>query len=341
MTDLEQKVVDYYGETALPYLPDIAQGKYSRYTLSDELECSVWTARKILNIVKSHKKKKPEIRGVTPEEKIDVEDVYRRSKRAFENKRELIQRKQNQSITFGEQEICICFGGDEHIGNKGTDIERMFDEAQIIAETPNMYAWKMGDLVDNFIIGYLIAKNEQAPIEVKEQWALAKEYLQMHGNSIIAAVGGNHDAWTQLTAFIDHNRDIMPKGILYDPDEIKADVKVGDASFPVWARHKWRGNSIYNATHGQERAARFDNPDFTIYAGAHVHKGCFFREFNLKQERKAAVLSGTYKLYDDYQRKKGFKQSDKSTVCPVIFRPDGTFDKIGLDHAQRYFNNLN
>lgn len=339
MKSLESKVTDYYGKEATVFIDKVKDGM-GRYDLSEALGCSLWKARRLVTIIKTHDKPKPKIEGVTADEDVDIQDIYDRSVKAFERKEKLSQRRKAQTIEFPEKEICIAFGGDEHFGNPGTDVERAFDEAETIAGTPNMYAWKMGDLADNFIIGYLVAKNVEAPIKVIEQWHLAKAYLDIQRQSIIAVLGGNHDAWTALMSHIDQLKSIVPGGVLYDKDEIKADVFVGDAKFPVWARHKWKGNSIYNDTHGQERAARFDDSSFTIYAGAHVHKGCFFREFQLAGKRKAALLSGTYKMHDDYQRQQGFKANDKSTVCPIILRPDGTFDKMNLKHAASYMNNL-
>lgn len=340
MKSIEQKVTEYYGEQAVKYIDQINEG-LGRYQLSKELGCSRWQARQIINIVDSHSTEPPEIEGVTSKDELDIQDIYDRSVKAFERKENLAERRANQRIKFPEKEICICFGGDEHFGNAGTDVERAFNEAEIIAGTSDMYAWKMGDLVDNFIVGYLVAKNVDAPIQVREQWALAKAYLELFNESLIASVGGNHDAWSSMMSHVDKLKSITPKGILYDQHEIKADVIVGDAKFPVKARHKWPGSSIYNDTHGQERDSRFNDQGYTIYVGAHLHRGCSYREFNLDGYKRAAILTGTYKKHDDYKDKMGFKNNDNSTVCPVIFRPDGTFDKMNLKHAANHMNNLN
>ena len=49
--------------------------------------------------------------------------------------------------------------GDQHIGNAGTDYRRMYDEAELINSIPGAYVWQMGDVVDNFIVGKLMAEN--------------------------------------------------------------------------------------------------------------------------------------------------------------------------------------
>jgi hypothetical protein len=183
----------------------------------------------------------------------------------------------------------------------------------------------MGDVVDQFILGRLIAENWKPSLAVAEQWWLAEEYMRGFDDRLLAVNAGNHDAWAQKASGVDRMRDITPDGVLYDADTIRATVEVGDHEYRIWTRHKWRGSSMYNMTHGQERGIRFDNPNYDVYVGAHKHTGAVARELIHDGCRKIAIQTGTYKVFDDYADAEGFPAHDASTCCALILNDTGTF----------------
>jgi hypothetical protein len=279
----------------------------------------------------------PDVNGATVDTDFDPEQAIQEQARRFKQKHRRAQKKRRQTIRFDTGPIMIAFVGDQHLGNAGTDVERVFEEQKTIMQTPGAYAWIMGDVVDNFIVGKLKKENFRPSAPIWEQWQLAQEYLDRWEDRIIAFVGGNHGAWTMQQTQIDYRRDVCPDGVLFDGDDVQAEVSVGSASYDVWARHKWKGNSIYNQTHGQERAARFNDPGHDLYVGAHTHEGALYREMIHEGQRKAAVQIGTYKVHDDYARASGFPPSDMSTACAVVLHDDGSMHGMAdLDAAKRY-----
>ena len=279
----------------------------------------------------------PEIVGAGPKVDPGVEEIRRSAERRFRAKAERAVQKEHQRVTFPHGPVALFFCGDQHAGAEGSDVGRMFAEQELINRTPAAYVWQMGDVVDNFVIGKLIAENMNPSLPVFEQWALAKHYLDGFGDRLVAYTGGNHEAWTLKLSGIDYRRDICPDGVLYDGDEIRATVGVGPHRFRVWARHRWQGHSMYNPTHPMERAARFDSARFDLYVGAHVHKGAMAREFVLDGERKLALLSGTYKAHDSYARAIGFPANDGSTAVGVVLHDDGSyFACADLEAIRRY-----
>lgn len=281
----------------------------------------------------------PDVNGATARTDFDPEQAIQEQARRFKQKHRRAQKKRRQTIRFDTEPIMLAFVGDQHLGNAGTDVERVFEEQKTIIQTPGAYAWIMGDVVDNFIVGRLQEKNMKPAAPIWEQWQLAKEYLDRWGDRIVAFVGGNHGAWTMQQTQIDYRRDVCPDGVLFDGDDVQAEVSVGSASYDVWARHKWKGNSIYNQTHGQERAARFNDPNYDLYVGAHTHEGALYREMIHEGQRKAAVQIGSYKVHDDYAQASGFPPSDMSTACAVILHDDGSMHGMAdLDAAKRYMS---
>lgn len=267
----------------------------------------------------------PEIVGAGPDVKPDVEAIREEAARRYRDKARRAHQKAHQRITFPHGPVCIVFGGDQHIGNAGTDVDRMFSEQEMIRNVPGSYFWQMGDLVDQFILGRLIAENWKPSLPVAEQWWLAEEYMNGFADRLLAVNAGNHDAWAQKASGVDRMRDITPNGVLYDADTIRATVEVGEHKYRIWTRHKWRGSSMYNMTHGQERGVRFDSPNFDVYVGAHKHTGAVARELIHAGERKIAIQVGTYKVQDDYALAEGFPAHDASTVCCLILHGDGSF----------------
>lgn len=266
----------------------------------------------------------PAIEGAGPDPEWDVEAIKKSAMRRYDANEARATKKDKQEIRFAHGPIALIFLGDQHIGNPGSDVRRMYEERQMILDTPGAFVWQMGDVVDNFIVGRLMAENFKESLPIMEQWILAKDYFEGFAERLLAFCGGNHEAWTQKLSGIDYRRDITPDGVLYDGDTIKATISVGDMRFRIWSRHKWQGSSLYNPTHGNERGARFDSPDFDIYVGAHLHKGGVAREFIHNRKRRMSILAGTYKMTDDYAIEKGFPHHDASTAVALVLHDTGT-----------------
>jgi hypothetical protein len=267
----------------------------------------------------------PTVEGAGPNPEWDIEEIKHSAMRRYDAKEARAIKKVNQHIRFASGPVAIFFVGDQHIGNAGSNVRRMYEERDLICATPGAYVWQMGDVIDNMIVGKLMAENFKESAPIMEQWVLAKDYFDGFGDRLVAYCGGNHEAWAQKLSGIDYRRDICPDGVLYDGDTIKATIHVGEHRYRVWSRHKWNGSSPYNPTHGNEKAAKFDDPDFDIYVGAHVHKGAMARDFIHAAQRKMAILTGTYKFFDEYATEKGFPRHDCSTSVGLVLHEDGSF----------------
>ena len=268
---------------------------------------------------------RPEIVGAGPNVEPDIDQIRQSAEARFAAKANRAEQKRHQRVRFPHGPVAIFFVGDQHLGNAGTDVARVFAEQKAINATPGAYVWQMGDLIDNFVMGRLMAENMKPSAPVWEQWQLARHYMGGFGDRVLAYCGGNHEAWTLMLSGVDYRRDICPEGVLYDGDDLRATVSVGHHDFRVWSRHKWRGSSIYSQTHGQERAARFSSARYDVYVGAHTHTGAVAREFTLDGSRKLAIQTGSYKRHDDYAVNQGFPDHDASTACALVLHDDGSF----------------
>jgi hypothetical protein len=267
------------------------------------------------------------VEGVTADEQLpNPKEVLQRASKRFAAIKTLMDRRAKQVIRFDRGPVGIVFVADNHIGNEGVDYDRMFNEAEIIAGTPNLYVMQVGDLVDNFIVGKLMKVRMGTTINIPEEWALAKWYLDLLGPRLLGVCGGNHDAWTSAMSGIDQLRTTVASirpGLLYNPDELQITIDVAGKQWPILVRHKWQYNSVLNPTHGIERAfERNQAKPFLLGVGAHTHVSGLVRQFNAGGRTGTAVLCGSYKIYDNYAQQLGAPTPNGSTAVTIIFHPD-------------------
>jgi hypothetical protein len=87
----------------------------------------------------------------------------------------------------------------------------------------------------------------------------------------------------------------------------------------VWARHDFKGSSIYNELHGQKRAAMFSGGVADIYAAFHRHT-IATGKYELDSGEVATLIRARgYKDCDSYAMKNGFtEQVHGQSVVTVI-----------------------
>lgn len=264
----------------------------------------------------------PEVSGIRAEQKIDSDKTLERAIEEWKCSEQRRKKQDQQKISFERGPVALTWIADLHLGGPGVNYPRVFEEAELIANTPGMYVGVLGDLVDQFIISKLSHKYLRRHLSIPDEWVLLKKYLETLGNKLQVVVRGNHEGWMQALTGLDYFReaveDVSPD-VLYDRHDCSFKLEVGDDAWRVRARHKWKGSSIYNPTHGIERAAKWDQ-DFDIGVGAHTHQGSFARGFDRGGEAAMALMCGSYKVEDEYASKQGFSHARQSTAVTVIAR---------------------
>lgn len=285
-----------------------------------------------------------EVEGVAAWRPPDEEEVFRRACEEWEAVRWLEAQRSAQRISFDRGPVCLVFSGDHHLGSRGTDYPRCFAEAELVRDTAGMYAVLLGDLLDNFVIGQLRQVRDDTRFTIGDEWALVRRYLRVIGPKLVAQVAGNHDQWAKTLIGVDYFREVagsIAPGCIYDADDARVEVQVGEWTLPMRIRHHWQGHSIYNITHGIERAAKWDQ-DFLLAAGAHKHRGGVARPFVVGGQHGMAVMVGTYKRVDAFARRLGVPRVNDSTAVAVLL-DDETRSMTGFDNlemAARYMEQV-
>lgn len=261
-----------------------------------------------------------QVSGVTAREEADPAEVLARLRHEWEATAALEARRQTQTLTFPGNYAVLVFLADQHIGSAGTDYPRLFEEAAAIASTPGMYAFTLGDIIDNFVKVKLAHVRFKTRASIPDEAVAAKAYLDILARKLVASVEGNHERWTEILTGVDMFRDTLA-GIspdcLFDCDDCRVTVKVGRHTWRLRLRHDWAGGSIWNLTHGIERAAKFDG-DFDVGIGAHTHRSGVARGFDNAGAGGMAILCGSYKRIDPFARNRGFHRANQSTAVSLL-----------------------
>lgn len=268
--------------------------------------------------------REPETIGVIPSDMdIDPIEVLEKAKRAQKKSSVLAKKRQEQFVVFpGNLPVGLALLADWHIGGQGVDYTALERDINSIYETEGMYGGYTGDGVDNWIWNRFMRLQRDQAIQHCEEWALL-EYFLLRAK-LVVAVAGNHDNWSRMMAGSDRIRECLKHTrVLYDRHEVEFTLQLASASWKVKIRHKWKGNSVFNDTHGIEVGWQRGTSEFDIGVGGHTHRATLMRPFVRHHEKKLAVLLGTYKTDDEYGRELGAAQSHGRGCGAIIFFPDG------------------
>lgn len=213
----------------------------------------------------------------------------------------------------------LVFVGDNHLGNSGVDMEAMQRDAEFISSSSGLYAVLCGDQVDNFvnmkIVSAVINKNSSP----KDEHYFLERYLQFFNGKVIVGISGNHEHWSKAMSGFDVFRDLYNHNqIVYGSDEFYINLTVGEQTYEILIRHKYRYNSSFNLTHSVKQMYRMYK-QFDVGVLAHHHE--YAVETTYIGDRQVALIrTGSYKVADVFGREIGWKPS--VPIMPVVcFNP--------------------
>jgi predicted phosphodiesterase len=272
----------------------------------------------------------PFVETVSIEEVLDIDSLW-----DYVEEQQHVSRTDVPQIFLPHRPFALVFLSDLHLGSSGVDYKQVRLDAETIKNTPNMYAVFHGDGIDNWIIPKMAGLQRGQIIPFDREIALFKAWLSTLSDKLLVVVAGNHDNWTTRMSGIDWLSDVVSPKALYHSQEILFDVNFGSQRVRLCVRHKWRGMSIHNPTHGIERASKEIDAD--IYVGGHTHIGTLFRGFVVRQKYRIAVLTGTYKKHDYYAQELNVPECVHPGSGAVVVDTDGSMTWThNIQEAARY-----
>ena len=150
------------------------------------------------------------VEGLTPDLLIPpTESIWERAFQAQAERQTIEGLRHAQKIVIpGTEPFGWAYVSDLHLGGH-TDYQQIKRDAEIIRDTPRMWASFHGDGTDNWIIQKLMYLQRDQSINHEEAWRLFISWLDILGIKLRLVVSGNHDLWTWLLAGIDRIQETM------------------------------------------------------------------------------------------------------------------------------------
>lgn len=272
------------------------------------------------------------IEGVTAEQTTSVENIWTFVQEAQQIVFEKQQRRGNQSIKLPDEPVAIAFLSDLHIGSAGTDYTAIREDAEMIQHTPGLYAGFHGDGTDNWIVGKLTSLQRGQAVGFDAERLLFESWVSMVADKLLWWVGGNHDQWSEKLIGSSPDRALIKdKLILWDRNQCAVKIKHCGIERTALIRHKWRFNSVFNASHGLQVGWERGDVDYTWAIGGHTHIGTYCHPFHRHNKRRYAILTGAYKKVDGFGEEIGFA-SPKDNGCGAMV--------LNVDGSQVFFDTL-
>lgn len=218
------------------------------------------------------------------------------------------------NIDTDSEWIGIVMFSDLHIGALDVDYEKMKKDFKIVANNPDLYAFVLGDIIDNFTTAMGKGNEGSTLVSPLVQWRVARELLDSLGDSLLVIVGGDHDLWTRSLVGIDGLHELS-KGLncIYLRWGGMIHLKFNNVIYDITIRHRYRTNSRINPTKSVKDMLK-EFADFDIGVIAHGHVPAIEYGY-LRNKRRNYIRTGSYKKSDDFLDKialKGF------TDMPVV-----------------------
>lgn len=199
---------------------------------------------------------------------------------------------------------CIVWKplADFHIGDIGTDYERLRDFTDNVLKNPWLYISLSGDDTDNFVS----FKNQLAMLQQilnpEEQDNFLESWLDEIGPRVLFSQYGNHGEFSERVSARNPIKKILSKNIIYFNGIGVCNIELNGQKYKIASTHKTRYNSSFNKTHGLKHLARRDIPDADVYVSAHIHDPAYEVSFERGREQGFIVL-GSIKTNDGYGKR--------------------------------------
>lgn len=212
---------------------------------------------------------------------------------------------QSSATIDANKPIGLSFLGDWHIGSPHTDYERLYGDIEFIKANPRLYCCISGDRTDMFVPGFKDAAavtHQLLPgdLQLDAMEAILKEL----GDSIVAAIGGNHDNMARKKTGIDTERWVR-RGMKfsYMPHGGLLTLTVGRETYKILWKHHYRFNSAMNQFNSHHRMLELLEPTADLVVTEHEHNPgmeSIEKGSGAASRTVINIRTGAYKVDDGY-----------------------------------------
>lgn len=225
----------------------------------------------------------------------------------------------------------ICWFGDPHMDDPFCDLAALERHAGICRKTEGLFGANGGDSINNWV-GRLERIYAEQSTTASEGWELVDWFMNGLGIKWLLWLLGNHDVWNFGKKIFEKSN---AQGILMRDWDAKLKlIAPNGGECAVWARHDFKGSSIYNELHGLKRASMMDE-QADIYAAFHRHNWGTAQGEMQNGRKYTLIRAKGYKESDDYGLKLQFHDQMEGQSVATIITP-----RSGLPPLINAFENI-
>lgn len=208
----------------------------------------------------------------------------------------------------------ICLIGDLHSGSGNCNYNLLHKHFSIIKEHPMVSAVGLGDFTDSIFFGR--GMHEQIE-NIDNQYRYIYSALEWTGpEKWLAFWKGQHDRFKGDESRVSIYHECHKRfGAYYFEGPSVLKVKMGTQEYVLVGNHNWRGNSMYNDTHAENRASKFGIQGADVYFGGDTHKKGISTQVakTVEGDKFQYFLNvGPYQNTSEYGRYQGFEANSGS-----------------------------
>ena len=217
--------------------------------------------------------------------------------------------------------IAVCFVADTHIGSLDVPLDVVRSRFDVLEKYPYIFPAGCGDMVDNYIPTSHAAGmfGQIFPPELQKE-LVENLYSKLMGRWLWL-IQGCHDEFSHtaddfdLTKYMSKHLGCANLGF-----GGLVNLTVGEQTYKIAARHKYRFNSSSNPLHTCMQLVRFDEKTADVAVVAHNHITAILHN-NENDKDRVYIRPGSMKGADRWTRSVGYTETGRSMPC-VVFWPD-------------------
>ena len=202
-----------------------------------------------------------------------------------------------------DQPIFVMAFGDQQIGSWGTDYELFEAITEEILNTPNLFVFLTGDLLQMAIKLRGVLEVMDNVIPPKYQIMILEQWLDKIKHKVISAVWCNHATMREENVLgWSPTAKILSSRVIYHNHIGHIDVHVNDIVYKIAVSHFFRGKSMLNPTHAPMRYLRMEAHDREIAIQGDFHVPGIQR-YTEGGSDKLAIVNGTIQTNSGYAKR--------------------------------------
>jgi len=259
-----------------------------------------------------------------PSPDLPIEDVLSRLARDAERRIDAHDARQWAPIKLRDDgPYGLWFWGDPHLDDDGCAHNVLQEHVAEVQRNPHMLSVGMGDYQNNWV-GRLAKLYANQEMSARTAWRLVEWWVKAVRPALL--LKGNHDLWAgvgdPLNWMVTHSdtftADWVAKVAFQSPNGREC---------RLWAAHDFKGSSMWNPLHANQRKAKESGARAHIYVAGHRHEwGAAVHEDPDSGHVYTLLRARGYKVLDSYAEQSGYGSQRYGHSVAVIVDPDARSD---------------